>query len=88
MTDVDSSSCKAIVRFQPQSDHIYNFDALQLLELLPDESVNCIITSPPCYGLRDYGVAGRLDEYLARRRGEAYSAYMFDDAFQSVEVAS
>ena len=34
------------------------------------ESVNCVVTSPPYYGLRDYGVAGQigleatLDEYL------------------------
>src|ERR1700742_3205853 len=27
---------------------------------LPDQSVNCIVTSPPYWGLRDYGVAGQL----------------------------
>jgi DNA modification methylase len=27
---------------------------------LPDESVNCCVTSPPYWGLRDYGVAGQL----------------------------
>lgn len=38
---------------------------------LADESVNCVITSPPYYGLRDYGVEGQLgleptpDEYVA-----------------------
>ena len=36
---------------------------------LQDESVQCVITSPPYYGLRDYGVDGigledTLDEYL------------------------
>jgi site-specific DNA-methyltransferase (cytosine-N4-specific) len=32
-------------------------DALEQLRLLPDESVNCCVTSPPYYGLRDYGTA-------------------------------
>ena len=32
-------------------------DCLESLEKLPSESVNCIITSPPYYGLRDYGTA-------------------------------
>jgi DNA modification methylase len=27
---------------------------------LPDKSVNCILTSPPYWGLRDYGVEGQL----------------------------
>lgn len=35
-------------------------DALEQLKLLPDESVNCCVTSPPYWGLRDYGVAGQL----------------------------
>lgn len=30
-------------------------ECLTELKKLPDESVNCIITSPPYYGLRDYG---------------------------------
>jgi DNA modification methylase len=32
-------------------------DCLQTLKELPDRSVDCIITSPPYYGLRDYGTA-------------------------------
>ncbi|RLJ08584.1 MAG: hypothetical protein DRP12_00015 [Candidatus Aenigmatarchaeota archaeon] len=30
-------------------------DALEVLKKLPDESVDCIITSPPYWGLRNYG---------------------------------
>ena len=30
-------------------------DCLEVLKTLPDESVNCCVTSPPYYGLRDYG---------------------------------
>lgn len=33
---------------------IINGDALTVLKTLPDESVNCCVTSPPYYGLRDY----------------------------------
>lgn len=47
-------------------------DALTELRKLPDESVNMCCTSPPYWGLRDYGVAGQLglektpEEYVAR----------------------
>ena len=27
---------------------------------LPDESVQCVVTSPPYWGLRDYGIAGQI----------------------------
>ena len=32
-------------------------DCLKSLREMPDNSVNCCITSPPYYGLRDYGTA-------------------------------
>lgn len=35
-------------------------DALETLRTLPDESVDCCVTSPPYWGLRDYGVVGQL----------------------------
>jgi site-specific DNA-methyltransferase (cytosine-N4-specific) len=34
---------------------LYTGDAVEVLGILPDESVDCIVTSPPYYGLRDYG---------------------------------
>lgn len=39
---------------------IFNGDCLEVLQTLPDQSVNCCVTSPPYWGLRDYGVAGQL----------------------------
>ena len=39
---------------------IYNGDSLEILKQLPDESVNCCVTSPPYWGLRDYGEPGQL----------------------------
>lgn len=47
-------------------------DALTLLQQMPDESVQCCITSPPYWGLRDYGMEGQLgmertpEEYIVR----------------------
>lgn len=35
-------------------------DALKALRSLPEESVDCCVTSPPYYGLRDYGVDGQI----------------------------
>ncbi len=41
-------------------NHIACMDALAYLQSLPDNSVDCCVTSPPYYGLRDYGVDGQL----------------------------
>ena len=35
-------------------------DALQELKKIPSETIDTIITSPPYYGLRDYGVDGQI----------------------------
>lgn len=39
---------------------IITADVMAGLAQLPDESVHCVVTSPPYYGLRDYGVVGQL----------------------------
>lgn len=39
---------------------IYNDDALHGLQQLPDNSIDCCITSPPYFNLRDYGVSGQI----------------------------
>lgn len=47
-------------------------DALETLKTLPDQLVQCVVTSPPYWGLRDYGVPGQLgleptlEEYVAK----------------------
>lgn len=35
-------------------------DCRDVMRTLPDQSVHCIVTSPPYFGLRDYGVDGQL----------------------------
>lgn len=39
---------------------IYQGDSLEVLRSFPDESIDCCITSPPYWGLRDYGMDGQL----------------------------
>lgn len=39
---------------------IYNGHCLEVLKKFPDKFVNTVITSPPYWGLRDYGVEGQI----------------------------
>lgn len=39
---------------------IINADVMEGLKQLPDESVHCVVTSPPYYGLRDYQAEGQI----------------------------
>ncbi|MFH1737622.1 MAG: site-specific DNA-methyltransferase [bacterium] len=39
---------------------IYQGDCLDIMPTLETESVQCVVTSPPYYGLRDYGVEGQI----------------------------
>ena len=54
------------------TDVIYNMDCLDALRSLPDNSVHCCVSSPPYYGLRDYGMDGQIGreqtpgEYIRR----------------------
>jgi DNA modification methylase len=45
-----------------QDDHltVHIGDCREVMAGLPAESVHCVVTSPPYWGLRDYGVAGAL----------------------------
>ena len=43
-----------------ETDKIYLGDSLEILKTFPDESIDCAITSPPYWALRDYGVEGQL----------------------------
>lgn len=43
-----------------QINHIHIGDNREVLKTFPDKSVNCCITSPPYFGLRDYGHEGQI----------------------------
>lgn len=40
-----------------RTDVIFNTDAASGLGRLPDNSIDCIVTSPPYWQLRDYGLS-------------------------------
>jgi len=46
-----------MIYFKTNNGILYNGDVIDELKNLPDESVNMCITSPPYWGLRDYGTA-------------------------------
>ncbi|HML52394.1 MAG TPA: site-specific DNA-methyltransferase [Propionicimonas sp.] len=46
--------------YQDAQATLYLGHALDVLQSLPAESVDCVVTSPPYFGLRDYGVGGQL----------------------------
>lgn len=43
-----------------ESVRLYQGNAVEVLARLPSQSVHCVVTSPPYWGLRDYGVEGQL----------------------------
>jgi len=43
-----------------QINKIYNEDCRETLNRMPDEFINGIVTSPPYWGLRDYGFDGQI----------------------------
>ena len=51
---------------------LYQGDALETLKQMEDESIHCCVTSPPYWGIHDYGVEGQIglektpEEYVAK----------------------
>ena len=47
-------------------------DAYEVLKQFPSDTIDCVVTSPPYWALRDYGVEGQMgleltfQEYLAK----------------------
>jgi DNA modification methylase len=56
----------------PSSHQILVGDCIDMMRTLPDQSVQCCVTSPPYFGLRDYGIDGQIgleqtpSEFIAR----------------------
>ena len=54
---------------------LHHGDALDIARTLPDGAADCIVTSPPYFGLRDYGIDGQYGleaspaEYVETMRG-------------------
>lgn len=51
---------------------IYNINALDGFKMIPDSSIDCCVTSPPYFNLRDYNVNGQIglektpEEYIGK----------------------
>jgi DNA modification methylase len=45
--------------YQDDAVTLWHGDSLAVLSSLPDDSVDCCVTSPPYFGLRDYGEEGQ-----------------------------
>ncbi len=49
-------------------------DALTVLKTIPDDTFRCCVTSPPYWGLRDYGISpqigseAKLEDYIGKLR--------------------
>ena len=54
---------------------IYQGDCIEQMKLFPDESIDCCVTSPPYWGLRDYG---HDDQIGLEQTPEEYVAKMVD----------
>lgn len=39
---------------------VYLGDSLETIKTFPSESIDCVVTSPPYYALRDYGIEGQI----------------------------
>ena len=48
------------IYYQDDAVTLHHGDALEVLRSLHDTSVDCCVTSPPYFGLRDYGHPGQL----------------------------
>src|SRR3990167_7870344 len=68
---------------------IYHGDSLEILKTFPAESINCVITSPPYWAIRDYKVNGQLGleltfhEYKSKKY---YFKQLFDPYASSSDV--
>jgi len=47
-------------KFDLKRPVIFEGDALYTLQNLPSESIQCVVTSPPYWGVRDYGIDGQI----------------------------
>lgn len=60
---------------------VYNTDCLVGLKTLPDECVDCCVTSPPYYAMRDYGCEGQIgleetpEEYIEKLKDVFMEVY-------------
>jgi site-specific DNA-methyltransferase (cytosine-N4-specific) len=68
---LDTDDSNLLTETSSHQNKILIGDASDLLKTLPNNHFDCIVTSPPYWGLRDYGVPGQIgaektvDQYIA-----------------------
>ena len=65
-----------------QTWEVVQGDAATCLKQIPDSSVNCVITSPPYFWLRDYGVDGQSGQEESVREYVEYLARVCDELYR------
>lgn len=68
--------------YQDDAVTLHHGPALDVLATLPDESANCIVTSPPYFGLRSYLPADHPDKH--REQGAEASPAEFIEGMRAV----
>ena len=48
--------------FENDAGALHQGDVMNVLKSLPNQSAQCCVTSPPYYGLRDYGMEGQIGQ--------------------------
>jgi DNA modification methylase len=66
---------------------VYVGDAVKRMAQLPADSVDCIVTSPPYFGLRDYGHEGQLGAESSLEEYVAGLVRVFDEAWRVLKPA-
>lgn len=67
----DRETASSLVERAPSRCEIIVGDARRILQEIPEGHFNCVVTSPPYWGLRDYGIDGQIgaeitvDDYIA-----------------------
>jgi DNA modification methylase len=57
-------------------------DAVQVLSAFPSDSIDCCVTSPPYYGLRDYNASGQIGLEKTPGAYIARLAVVFDEVYR------
>jgi len=58
--------------FETENGILYNYDIFEILKYFPGESIDCVVTSPPYWAKRDYGIEKQIgleptfQEYLEK----------------------
>ena len=65
---------------------IMHGNSLEVLKTLEDESIDCVVTSPPYWQIRDYGVSGQIGIELKREYIDIAVGRIGEDLFTKIKI--